>query len=166
MAYIGAFAVSMYAGTENRVSKPFNPILGETYEMIGERWKYICEQVSHHPPISAAYAESDLYEFWGNTAMKQSFKGTKLTFTPLGCMNIRFKDNDDQFIIKRPTTNVNNIILGTMYIDTIGSMVIMNLKTGESLNIKMTSAKGSGYISSSDHHEIKGKLIDGSLLVG
>ena len=102
MAYVGAFAVSMYAGTEHRVSKPFNPILGETYEMIGEGWRYISEQVSHHPPISAAFAESETYEFWGNTAMKQSFKGTKLTFTPMGCMNIRFKDNDDQYIIKRP----------------------------------------------------------------
>ena len=70
MAYVGAFAVSMYAGTEHRVSKPFNPILGETYEMIGEGWRYISEQVSHHPPISAAYAESETYEFWGNTAMK------------------------------------------------------------------------------------------------
>ena len=42
-------------------------------------------------------------------------------------MNIRFKDNDDQYIIKRPTTSVNNIILGTMYIDTIGTLEILNL---------------------------------------
>lgn len=38
--------------------------------MKGDGWKYISEQVSHHPPVTAAYAESDLYEFWMNTAMQ------------------------------------------------------------------------------------------------
>lgn len=29
---VAAFAVSAYAGTEGRSCKPFNPLLGETYE--------------------------------------------------------------------------------------------------------------------------------------
>jgi hypothetical protein len=29
---VGAFAVSGYASTEGRTCKPFNPLLGETYE--------------------------------------------------------------------------------------------------------------------------------------
>ena len=38
-----------------RIKKPFNPILGETYELVNERFRFISEQVSHHPPISAIY---------------------------------------------------------------------------------------------------------------
>jgi len=43
MAYVAAFSVAQYCGTENRTTKPFNPILGETFEMKGDGWKYISE---------------------------------------------------------------------------------------------------------------------------
>lgn len=40
------------------MGKPFNPILGETFEIITPEYNYFAEQVSHHPPISACIAES------------------------------------------------------------------------------------------------------------
>ena len=52
------FGVANYASNIDRIKKPFNPILGETYELITTDFKFISEQVSHHPPISAGYAES------------------------------------------------------------------------------------------------------------
>ena len=33
MAYVAAFTVSSYATTSIRTGKPFNPLLGETFEM-------------------------------------------------------------------------------------------------------------------------------------
>lgn len=48
MVYVAAFSVSCYATTSNRTSKPFNPLLGETYEcdrMDDFGWKCISEQV-------------------------------------------------------------------------------------------------------------------------
>ncbi len=34
--------------------KPFNPILGETYQGIySSGWRVFAEQISHHPPISS-----------------------------------------------------------------------------------------------------------------
>jgi Oxysterol-binding protein len=45
---VAAFAVSSYASTATRCAhKPFNPLLGETFECIREEqgWKYIAEQV-------------------------------------------------------------------------------------------------------------------------
>jgi len=50
MALVAAFAISPYSAT-TRTAKPFNPILGETYEMLREDlgYRYIAEQVSHHP---------------------------------------------------------------------------------------------------------------------
>ena len=47
------------------MSKPFNPILGETCEvMIGGIPMYM-EQISHHPPISAFLIKTDQYEVSG-----------------------------------------------------------------------------------------------------
>lgn len=42
-------------------AKPFNPLLGETFEYVDEERgvKFFTEQVSHHPPICAATLESE-----------------------------------------------------------------------------------------------------------
>lgn len=32
LAYVAAFTISSYSTTTTRVNKPFNPLLGETYE--------------------------------------------------------------------------------------------------------------------------------------
>ncbi|KAF9070162.1 Oxysterol-binding protein-domain-containing protein [Rhodocollybia butyracea] len=81
IAYVAAFAMSNYSSTIGRIAKPFNPMLGETFEYVhigdsyagedtgvGSRveagavkkqgYRYVSEQVSHHPPISACWAES------------------------------------------------------------------------------------------------------------
>jgi hypothetical protein len=60
MAYIAAFATSAYSTSGNRTTKPFNPLLGETYECdrLGDKeWWSFAEQVSHHPPSVAHHAE-------------------------------------------------------------------------------------------------------------
>jgi len=48
MVYVAAFAVSGYAASAHRAAtKPFNPVLGETYECIrlDKGWKFVAEQV-------------------------------------------------------------------------------------------------------------------------
>ena len=59
MVYVAAFAASEYSSTINRVAKPFNPLLGETYEYCrpDKNFRFFVEQVSHHPPIGAAHAQ-------------------------------------------------------------------------------------------------------------
>ena len=46
---MAAFAVSHYACDVFRTGKPFNPLLGETYELEREDlgFRLLCEQVSH-----------------------------------------------------------------------------------------------------------------------
>ncbi len=38
--------------------KPFNPILGETFQCKIDDSKFYCEQTSHHPPIMNFYVAS------------------------------------------------------------------------------------------------------------
>jgi len=47
-------------------NKPFNPLLGETYELQTDEFKFIAEQVSHHPPITAWHVEAldKSYRVW------------------------------------------------------------------------------------------------------
>lgn len=66
MVYVAGFAASEYASTIGRVAKPFNPLLGETYEYVrpDQGYRFFIEQVSHHPPIGAAYAESARWDYY------------------------------------------------------------------------------------------------------
>lgn len=48
LAYVAAFTISSYSTTSNRTGKPFNPLLGETYECDRTDdfgWRCIAEQV-------------------------------------------------------------------------------------------------------------------------
>ena len=48
LAYVTAFAVSGYANTTDRLARPFNPLLGETFDcnrMADLGWKSIAEKV-------------------------------------------------------------------------------------------------------------------------
>ena len=47
MAYVAAFTISAYSTTATRTNKPFNPLLGETYEcdrLDDYGWRSISEQ--------------------------------------------------------------------------------------------------------------------------
>ncbi|KAF7246790.1 hypothetical protein EG68_09914 [Paragonimus skrjabini miyazakii] len=45
MEYICAFAVSAASSNFNRIGKPFNPLLGETYELHHGNFIFVAEQV-------------------------------------------------------------------------------------------------------------------------
>ncbi|CAE7123812.1 unnamed protein product [Rhizoctonia solani] len=79
IALVAAFAVSGYACTLHRASrKPFNPMLGETFEDI--RLGFIAEKVSHHPPIMACHAHGEGWEFWCTSGAKNKFWGKLFRF--------------------------------------------------------------------------------------
>lgn len=58
------FAILQYAISQNRFKKPFNPILGETFEYVQKGYRFVSEQVSHHPPITACHIEGPGYNFF------------------------------------------------------------------------------------------------------
>ncbi len=45
LKYVATFAVSSLAANIDRMGKPFNPLLGETYELKGHGFRIVCEQV-------------------------------------------------------------------------------------------------------------------------
>lgn len=79
--YLTAFVVSTLSNHLERMSKPFNPLLGETYElkMGGQApFHYIAEQVSHHPPVSALIVRGEHWTLSANVELKVKFHGTNV----------------------------------------------------------------------------------------
>lgn len=84
------FAVSALASNWERLGKPFNPLLGETYELEREEFRIVCEQVSHHPPVSAFHAEGKNKEwsFHGSIHPKLKFWGKSVEIQPKGTVTL------------------------------------------------------------------------------
>jgi len=151
-----AFNIAQYSGTVNRTKKPFNPILGETFEYCTKGYKFFTEQVCHHPPISALHCSSEFYEMFMDTSMKFSFWGKTLEGKPLGSMHIILKKYNEHYVIKRPISAACNIIIGSMYIDNYGELSATNYKTGEKALVQF---KPKGWFGK-NYGEVNGRIYN------
>lgn len=43
LAYVTAFSIAQYSSIEGRKQKPFNPVLGETYEFLTPEFWFMSE---------------------------------------------------------------------------------------------------------------------------
>ncbi|KAK7353145.1 hypothetical protein VNO80_18585 [Phaseolus coccineus] len=123
--YVAAFAISGYAATEGRVCKPFNPLLGETYEAHypDKGLRFFSEKVSHHPMIVACHCEGTGWKFWGDSNLKSKFWGRSIQLDPVGMLTLEF-DDGEVFQWSKVTTSIYNLILGKLYCDHYGTMRI------------------------------------------
>ncbi|KAK8933462.1 Oxysterol-binding protein-related protein 1D [Platanthera zijinensis] len=122
---IAAFAVSGYASTEGRQCKPFNPLLGETYEADypDKGLRFFSEKVSHHPMVVACHCEGRGWKFWGDSNLKGKFWGRSIQLDPIGILTLQFEDGET-YQWSKVTTSIYNIILGKIYCHHYGTMRI------------------------------------------
>jgi hypothetical protein len=90
MAFMATYAISLYSLIV-RNAKPFNPYLGETFEFVRDTFRFIAEQVSHHPPIGAAFAENDHFTFWQEQGLSTKFGGNSLACESQGRIHVILK---------------------------------------------------------------------------
>ncbi|XP_042436493.1 oxysterol-binding protein-related protein 1D-like isoform X2 [Zingiber officinale] len=123
--HIAAFAVSGYASTEGRQCKPFNPLLGETYEADypDKGLRFISEKVSHHPMVVACHCDGRGWTFCGDSNLKGKFWGRSIQLDPIGILTLQFEDGET-FQWSKVTTSIYNIIIGKIYCDHYGTMRI------------------------------------------
>ena len=129
---IMAFAISPYSSTDGRTSKPFNPLLGETYELLDDDkgFRFVAEKVSHHPTIIAAHAVggwrrggNNKWTYQGDAEIKSRFWGRSIELKPEGVLRLDFEDGDS-YSWHKVTTRINNLIIGKIYVDHGGVMKI------------------------------------------
>nr|CAD7194443.1 unnamed protein product [Timema douglasi] len=169
MVYIAAFAVSSYGSSYFRAgSKPFNPLLGETYECIREDkgFRFVSEQVSHHPAVSVCYAESRNFVFWQDARIKTKFWGKSMEFQPTGkkihlqhyfvsTVNVSLPKHGDQYQWNKVTTCVHNLFGGQRWVDQYGEL---RISSGKKINCKLTFVKASYW--SAKRHEVFGVITN------
>ncbi|XP_059417455.1 oxysterol-binding protein-related protein 6-like isoform X8 [Carassius carassius] len=161
MAIVAAFAVSGYSSTYYRAgSKPFNPLLAETYECIREDkgFCFFSEQVSHHPPISACHCESQNFTFWQDVRWKNKFWGKSMEILPIGTVNVMLPSSyGDHYEWNKVTTCVHNILSGRRWIEHYGEVTIRNTRNTTCI-CKLTFVKGNYW--SSNLYEVHGSVME------
>ncbi|XP_051855666.1 oxysterol-binding protein-related protein 9 isoform X2 [Antechinus flavipes] len=154
--YLSAF----HAGRKGSVAKkPYNPILGEIFQchwtlpMENEEnaepmsegpvpWgskncvTFVAEQVSHHPPISAFYAEcfNKRIQFNAHIWTKSKFLGMSIGVHNIGQGCVSCLDYDEHYILTFPN-GYGRSILTVPWVELGGECTINCSKTGYSANI-------------------------------
>ncbi|XP_055611137.1 oxysterol-binding protein-related protein 2 isoform X2 [Uranotaenia lowii] len=156
LKYVSAFAVSALASNWERLGKPFNPLLGETYELTRPEFRIICEQVSHHPPISAFHASSDSFSFHGSIHPKLKFWGKSVEIQPKGVVTVEFPKLGEAYSWTNVNCCVHNIIVGKLWIEQYGMMEVTSHQHGLKAMLNFKTA-GSG---NKDLHRVEGYISD------
>ncbi|XP_023029945.1 oxysterol binding protein isoform X2 [Leptinotarsa decemlineata] len=162
LAYLAAFTISSYATTSSRTGKPFNPLLGETYEcdrMEDLGWRAINEQVSHHPPMAAQYCEGRGWNSWQEFTMTSKFRGKYLQVIPLGVAHAEFKESRNRYSWRKVTTTVHNIIVGKLWVDQHGDMEIIGKGNAAGINCHLKYIPYS-YFTRDSQRRVKGVVMD------
>lgn len=131
LVYASSWAISIYFAYR-RAWKPFNPVLGETFEMVNHGGvSFIAEQVSHHPPMSAGHAENEHFIYDVTSKLRTKFLGNSIDVYPVGRTRVTLKRDGVVLDLVPPPTKVHNLIFGRTWIDSPGDMVMTNLTTGD-----------------------------------
>uniref|UniRef100_A0A9J8A7U0 Oxysterol-binding protein n=2 Tax=Cyprinus carpio TaxID=7962 RepID=A0A9J8A7U0_CYPCA len=160
MVYIATFAVSGYASSYYRAGgKPFNPVLGETYECDrpDKGFCFVAEQVSHHPPISACHAESKNFIFWQDVRWRNKFWGKSMEIVPVGKTHVVLPGFGDHYEWNKVTSCIHNILSGQRWIEHYGEISIKN-SNSEKCQCKVTFIKAKYW--SSSMNEVEGAVTD------
>lgn len=150
------YCVGLFTGfssTRVRKRKPFNAMLGETFEYVSQEFRYFAEKVSHTPEqvvCSCLEGKNYIMTSYNKPKPTFSFGGGKgaVSFPPFGLFDVYFKNHDENISITKGTIWAKNIIFGGLYVDIGGSVECLNHKTKEKVKINFIEKKGdqSSYI--------------------
>jgi len=104
--------------------KPFNPILGETYQGVYEDGTLVfCEQTSHHPPVTnwEVMGPKNLYHFYGYGEWIASFRGNSIKGQQEGTTVIEFADGGS-ISYSLPAAWIGGILVGDRVVEYDGLM--------------------------------------------
>jgi oxysterol-binding protein-related protein 3/6/7 len=136
LLYVTAFAISMlseFRVKERAIRKPFNPMLGETYELVREDrgYRFIAEKVSHRPVRLAFQADSEKWSLAQSPMPTQKFWGKSAELITEGKVRLSLHDIQERYSWTPVTCFLRNLIAGEKYVEPVGTMTIKNESNGE-----------------------------------
>lgn len=140
LLHIAAFAVTNFASNrvkERAVRKPFNPMLGETYELVRADlgFRFVSEKVVHRP-VRMAWQADALDGGWSlsqSAQPTQKFWGKSAELNTEGRIRLvlhNMREGGERFSWTLATAFLRNIIAGEKYIEPTASMTVVNESTG------------------------------------
>mmetsp|Transcript_11257 Transcript_11257/g.33809 ORF Transcript_11257/g.33809 Transcript_11257/m.33809 type:complete len:452 (-) Transcript_11257:444-1799(-) len=154
LLWVLAFAMGPYACME-RTWKPFNPILGETFEVeLDQNVKFFAEQVSHHPPIGVGHGENEHWTYDIVSAPSTKFLGNSVEIYPIGRSRIKLKSTGELFTLRPCNVKAHNVIVGGVWVDNEGDYTLENTTTGAKAHLYFTPC---GWFSSG-RYEVSGHV--------
>ena len=157
MSWVTAFAISAYGSTRAR-HKPFNPLLGETYECVREDkgFRYISEQVSHHPPVSCVHATGAGWTWFQSLRIRSKFWGKSMEFQPEGSVHLTLHEHGEEYTWNKVTSCIYNLLGQDRWVDLYGESVITCKQSGLTARIQFLKAT----YWSNQKHELLGTITD------
>mmetsp|Transcript_29606 Transcript_29606/g.28830 ORF Transcript_29606/g.28830 Transcript_29606/m.28830 type:complete len:197 (+) Transcript_29606:1364-1954(+) len=132
-------------------TKPFNALLGETYEYVDDKYEFLSEQVSHHPPCTVYYCRSKFgWTQWKDTRGKVQFNLKNLNIIPNFPWHVSFDNmgpngvGDELYEMTMPLMSAHNLIIGQTYLDLHGKCSVRNLTRNETCIINFHKRSWSG----------------------
>ena len=130
MCYIAAFLIGEIFLNLGRSLKPFNPIIGETYEFFDneKKFRFYSEHVTHNPQVNAYIAETPEFAYYGDTLNTTSFKFFKGSIELIfkNKTHVHCKKTGDHYIFNPPIVYVKGLMKPPLYNDYSGTTVIQN----------------------------------------
>ncbi|KAL4919092.1 Oxysterol-binding protein-domain-containing protein [Aspergillus aurantiobrunneus] len=163
LLYVTAFALSSLSSSrvrERAIRKPFNPMLGETFELVREDmgFRFIAEKVSHRPVQLAYQADSKDWSLAQSPRPSQKFWGKSAEIVTEGKLRITLHPTGEHFSLSPATSFLRNIIAGEKYVEPVGEMTVLNETTGH----RSISTFKAGGMFSGRSEEVSTKLLDSS----
>jgi hypothetical protein len=101
--------------------KPYNPIVGETHycftESGGKKTRYLAEQVTHHPPVSAFYMDHEEagVSAQGTISFGVKFHVNSATVATNGAIRVKLDKHNEEYIFAKsiPDLLMKNVVFGT-----------------------------------------------------
>ncbi|PTB40875.1 uncharacterized protein TrAFT101_006028 [Trichoderma asperellum] len=151
LLYVTAFAVSQFSSgraKERAIRKPFNPLLGETFELVRSSkeipggFRLLVEKVQHRPVKLAMQAESASWSLSQSAAPGQKFWGKSAEITTDGRVRVvlRLPDGSDElYSWNIATMFLRNVVMGEKYVEPVGTMNVVNDSTGHKAAVEFRS---------------------------
>ena len=144
---MAAFSGTRVSYIKNNNLKPFNSLLGETYELVTGKYRLIAEQVSHHPPVTAYHCESNYYEIYSCQCNTGRFNGRYISLisTNRNYINLKLPNGElEQYSWTVPNCAIHNLVIGKLYVEMRGKSQIFNHTTGDVCDIEWKERGWSG----------------------
>jgi hypothetical protein len=129
-----------------RMDKPFNPVLGETYQGVySDGTEVFLEQTSHHPPVSSwvIVGPNNSFKFSGSGVPVAKFKANSMVVGINALNVIEFADGS-KIHFQFPKFNINGVVMGNRVLEYFGDWVFYDEKNELVCKFEFTDNSNAG----------------------